>query len=66
MTRFTGSEYLYFFDDQPEELYDLSSDPLERTNLAPGRPDDVLRLRAETLEWRAAMLALYDEHIAGK
>lgn len=47
-------------DDQPDELYDLSQDTLERVNLAAERRDLVRRRRMETLAWRSAMLALYD------
>jgi hypothetical protein len=37
------------------ELFDLQSDPLEKTNLAASRPDDVKRLQAlQESVWPAA------------
>lgn len=61
--RIRGDEkYIYHFDNQPEELYDLRRDPLERNNLSKGAPEEKLRgFKAEVLDWRARAAALYDK-----
>ena len=47
-------KYIYHFDDQPEEIFDLSKDPLERQNLAGERDAKELEERkSELLEWRS-------------
>ena len=62
MASLKGNEkYIYHFDDRPEELFDLASDPGEQINLAPERsPDEMKRRRAELVEWRAKVLSMYD------
>lgn len=53
-------KYIYHFDDRPEELFDLSSDPGERINLAGERaPAELDRRRAELLAWRVSVQAMY-------
>jgi lipoteichoic acid synthase len=56
-----GTEkYIYHFDDQPEELFDLSKDPGERRNLAgQQRPEELEQRRLELLEWRAEVHSKY-------
>lgn len=44
-------------DDQPWELYDLSQDPGETTNLAAARPDLVKELAERFFRWHAAAKA---------
>jgi lipoteichoic acid synthase len=57
-----GTEkYIYHFDDQPEELFDLATDPAERKNLAGQRSAEELnRRRSELLAWWARVQARYD------
>jgi arylsulfatase A-like enzyme len=54
-----NEKYIYNFDKQPDELYDLSEDPLERRNLAGARQEDVQKRRNELLEWRSMINATY-------
>jgi arylsulfatase A-like enzyme len=57
----TGTQkYIYHFDDKPEELFDLATDPGERHNLAGQRSAEELnKRRAQLLEWRAKVHARY-------
>jgi arylsulfatase A-like enzyme len=57
----TGKEkYIYHFDDRPEELFDLSSDPGERINLAAERSrDELTTRRAELLAWHTNVQSMY-------
>ncbi len=52
-------KYIYWYDNQPDELYDLSEDPLERKNLAGERQEDVQKRRSELLEWHSMINATY-------
>jgi lipoteichoic acid synthase len=52
-------KYIYHFEDQPEELFDLSEDPDERRNLAGERLEEAERRRLELLEWRAEVNSKY-------
>jgi lipoteichoic acid synthase len=58
----TGDEkYVYHYGDKPEELFDLSEDPLERDNLADERPEGSLdERRRELLRWAAEVEAAYE------
>ncbi len=53
------TKYIYHFDDEPEELFDLSKDPDERNNLAAQNPKEVEERRQEVLEWRAEVHSKY-------
>ena len=55
-----GTEkYIYYYDNQPEQLFDLSEDPLEEENLAGERQEDVEERRSELLAWRSQIDAVY-------
>jgi lipoteichoic acid synthase len=56
-----GTEkYIYHFDDQPDELFDLSEDPVERRNLIGQQSsEEVEQRRRDLLEWRAKVNAKY-------
>ncbi len=57
-----GSEkYIYHYGDQPDELFDLSKDPLEEHNLASERREkELAKRREELLAWRSRINAMYD------
>jgi lipoteichoic acid synthase len=59
MASLKGTEkYIYHFDDQPEEFFDLSQDPLEKRNLASERGKEELDKRREELfAWRTRVNA---------
>jgi arylsulfatase A-like enzyme len=40
------------FEPVAEQLFDLATDPAERTNVVATRPDEATRLRAELAAWR--------------
>jgi len=55
-----GTEkYIYYYDNQPDQLFDLSEDPLEEENLAGERQEDVEERRSELLAWRSQIDAVY-------
>jgi len=55
-----GTEkYIYYYDNQPDQLFDLSEDPLEQKNLAGERQEDVEKRRSELLAWRSRIDAVY-------
>ena len=60
-----GTEkYIYHFDDQPDELFDLSKDPVERQNLIGQLPqEEIEQRRRELLEWRAKVNAKYNMQV---
>jgi hypothetical protein len=52
-------KYIYYYDNQPDQLFDLSEDPLEQENLASERQEDVEKRRSELLAWRSKVDAIY-------
>jgi arylsulfatase A-like enzyme len=46
------SKFIHHYGNQPDELFDLSEDPLERDSLADEQPDEVEKRRNEVLLWR--------------
>jgi arylsulfatase A-like enzyme len=55
-----NEKYIYHYDDQPEEVYDLSKDPLEKRNLASERSREELdKRRDDLLAWRSSVNAAY-------
>jgi arylsulfatase A-like enzyme len=65
-----GTEkYIYFFGNKPEELYDLSSDPLEKNNIADERGSKEIKVRrSEVLAWYSRVNAMYEgrEEMSGE
>jgi arylsulfatase A-like enzyme len=59
-------KYIYFFGDRPEEVYDLSSDPMERHNLADEISNQELNERRnELLAWFSRVNATYESENPG-
>jgi arylsulfatase A-like enzyme len=55
-----NEKYIYHYDNQPEELFDLSKDPLEEHNLADEYSQEELdKRREELLEWHSRVNAGY-------
>jgi len=55
-----NEKYIYHYDDQPEEFYDLSKDPLEKRNLASEHSREELgKRRDDLLAWRSSVNAAY-------
>jgi lipoteichoic acid synthase len=53
-------KYIYHYDDQPDEVFDLSKDPLEKHNLAILLSKaELSKRRAELLAWRSRVNAQY-------
>ena len=57
-----GTEkYIYFYGNQPEEVYDLASDPLEKHNIADEKSTEELkRKRLQVLSWYSQVNAMYE------
>jgi lipoteichoic acid synthase len=56
-----GTEkYIYHYGNQPDELFDIAEDPLEKNNLANERTREELdERRREILQWRSSVNAAY-------
>jgi lipoteichoic acid synthase len=58
-----NEKYIYHYGNQPQEVFDLSKDPLEQHNLASERGAEELdKRREELLEWRSSVDATYGGH----
>jgi lipoteichoic acid synthase len=58
-----NEKYIYHYGNQPNEVFDLSKDPLEQHNLASERDEEELdKRREELLEWRSSVDATYGGH----
>ena len=55
-------KFIYHYDDRPDELFDLSTDPGEKTNLAGAIGEDLQQRRAELRQWRASLDETYRRH----
>ena len=57
-----GTEkYIYFYGNQPEEVYDLASDPLEKHNIADEKSTEELKQkRLQVLSWYSKVNAMYE------
>jgi arylsulfatase A-like enzyme len=53
------SKFIHHYGNQPDELFDLSKDPLEQENLAAQRPDEAEKRRNEVLLWRQKVDEIY-------
>jgi len=53
-------KYIYHYGNQPDELFDLSEDPLEERNLASGRAKEAKERRDELLAWRSRINATFE------
>jgi lipoteichoic acid synthase len=54
-------KYIYHYGDRPDELFDLSEDPLEEHNLAREHREEVKQRRKDVLAWRSRIDAVYGE-----
>jgi lipoteichoic acid synthase len=54
------SKFIHHYGNQPDELFDLGKDPLERDSLADERPDEVEKRRNEVLLWRQKVDETYN------
>jgi arylsulfatase A-like enzyme len=53
-------KYIYFFGNQPEEVYDLASDPLEKNDIANEQSTKELKhKRLQVLAWYSKVNAMY-------
>ena len=57
-----NEKYIYFFGNQPEEVYDLESDPFERHNIAGWQSKEELKnKRLQLLAWYSRVNAMYEK-----
>ncbi|MCA1731073.1 MAG: sulfatase-like hydrolase/transferase [Actinobacteria bacterium] len=55
-----NEKYIYNYDNQPDEVFDLSEDPLEKNNLADEYSrEDLDQRREDLLRWRSKTNAVY-------
>ncbi|MDQ3863635.1 MAG: sulfatase-like hydrolase/transferase [Actinomycetota bacterium] len=61
------TKYIYFFGNQPDEVYDLASDPLEKHNIADEQSARELKhKREQVLAWYARVNAAYERRKPGQ
>jgi lipoteichoic acid synthase len=59
-----NEKYIYHYGNQPDEVYDLSKDPLEKNNLASQySKEDLDKRREDLLKWRLNVNAAYDRNL---
>lgn len=64
MAQIIGAQkYIFHFDTQRDEFFDLGADPDERHNIAASQPD-VSLFRRELLEWREKIIGMHQAHAA--
>lgn len=55
-------KFIHHFDKRPDEMYDLSADPLEIKNLAGVRPEQAQEMRENLIHWRGALKSYYQNY----
>jgi lipoteichoic acid synthase len=56
-------KYIYFFGNQPDEVYDLSKDPNEHHDIASELSDaELKKKRSQVLAWYSKVNAMYDKY----
>jgi len=61
-----NEKYIYHYDNQPEEVFNLAEDPLEEHNLADEHTKEQLDKRREDLfQWRSNVNSKYGSHGRG-
>ena len=50
---------IHYFDNRPDELFDLATDPNERKSLADEHPEEVAEWRAELVAWSRAVREMH-------
>ena len=56
-----NEKYIYHYGNQPEEVFDLSKDPLEQNNLASEYDtEDLNKRRRDLMAWHSGVDAMYD------
>ena len=59
-------KYIYFFGNQPEEVYDIYKDPYEHHDIAGELSDEELKKkRLQVLAWYSRVNAMYEKHQSG-
>ena len=51
--------YHYYFSNKEEAIYDLETDPLEKTNIAAKHRELLVRFRSETFQWYSDIKSKY-------
>ena len=60
-------KYIYFFGNQPEEVYDLSKDPYEHHDIAGELSDEELKKkRLQVLAWYSRVNAMYEKTVGDR
>ena len=53
-------KYIHHYESQPDELFDLSKDPLEQNDLAGSlSSEEIDQRRQELLDWQSRVNAVY-------